>query len=125
MAPRGLELLLGKVRDAQLGPLVVVGLGGIFVELLRDTAARLAPFGPAEAQAMLAELRMAPALAGVRGLPPVDRAALADTMCRFAWLAADHPGLAELELNPLVAAPDGPVAVDARARIEGAPGKGE
>jgi acetyltransferase len=124
MAPRGLELLLGMVRDPQFGPLVVVGMGGIYVELLRDTAARLAPFSAAEARAMLGELRMAPALAGVRGQAPVDQAALADTMCRFAWLAAEHPELAELELNPLMAAPDGAVAVDARARIAGAPGKG-
>ncbi len=124
MAPRGLELILGMVRDPQYGPLVLVGLGGIYVELLHDTAARLAPFGPAEAKAMLAELRIAPALAGIRGLPAVDQSALAEKMWRFAWLAVDHPELAELEVNPLLATPDGVVAVDARARLASAPEKG-
>jgi acetyltransferase len=100
---------------------VLIGLGGIYVEVLRDTAARLAPLAPAEARAMLGELRMAPALAGVRGRPPVDQAALADVMCRFAWIAVDRPEIAELEVNPLVAAADGLVAVDARARLTGAP----
>ena len=77
MAPPGKELLLGALRDPQFGPLVVVGLGGIYVEVLRDTATRLAPVSPAEAVRMLDELRMAPLLRGVRGEPAVDQAALA------------------------------------------------
>jgi acetyltransferase len=120
MAPRGVELLLGMTRDPQSGPLVLVGLGGIYVEVLGDTAARLAPIGPGDAEAMLAELRMAPALAGFRGLPAVDRAALVGVMCRFAQLVADHPRSLEIELNPLVATPDAVIAVDARARLAAA-----
>jgi acetyltransferase len=117
MAPPGKELLLGAVRDPQFGPLVMVGFGGIYVEVLRDTATRLAPVSPAEALEMLDELKMAVLLRGVRGEPPVDRTALADTISRFAHLAADCPDLAEVELNPLVAGATGAVAVDARATL--------
>jgi len=116
MIEGGAELLLGMVRDAQFGPLVVVGFGGIYVEVLRDTAARLAPFGPSEAREMLDELRMAPVLRGARGRPPVDVAALAETVSRFSRLAAELPELAELEVNPLIADSRRVVAVDARAR---------
>jgi acetyl coenzyme A synthetase (ADP forming)-like protein len=122
MAPAGKELLLGVVRDAQFGPLIVVGFGGIYVEVLQDTAARLAPVTPAEALAMLDELRMAPMLRGVRGEAPVDRAALADAIARFGRLATDVPDLGEIELNPLVATPDGVVAVDARGTLAAAAG---
>lgn len=118
MVPPGKELLLGVVRDPQFGPLVMVGFGGIYVELLKDTAARLAPLEPSDALAMLDELRMAPALRGVRGEAPVDRAALAETISRFAQLAVDFPELQEIELNPLVASSTGVIAVDARATVE-------
>ena len=118
MAPPGRELLVGAVRDPQFGPLVMVGFGGVYVEVLRDTATRLAPVSTEEALRMLDELRMAPLLRGVRGEPPVDRMALAGALSRLARIAEDLPDLAEIELNPLVAGPDGVVAVDARARLE-------
>jgi acetyltransferase len=111
------ELLLGMVRDLQFGPLVVVGFGGIFVEVLGDTATRLAPVDRVEARAMLAELRMAPALGGFRGRPAADLAALADTVSRFSRLVSDVPGLLELEINPLLATPRGARALDVRGRI--------
>jgi acetyl coenzyme A synthetase (ADP forming)-like protein len=117
MAAPGRELLLGAVRDPQFGPLVMVGLGGVYVEILRDTATRLAPVAKSDAERMLDELRAAPLLRGVRGEPSVDRAALVDVITRFARLAADCPELEEVELNPLVARPDGVVAVDGRARV--------
>jgi len=117
MVAGGVELLLGMVRDPQFGPLVVVGFGGIYVEVLGDTAARLAPFGQDEARRMVGELRMAPALEGARGRPPVDLGALADTISRFARLVADEPELAEIEVNLLIARPDEVVAVDARAML--------
>jgi acetyltransferase len=117
MVARGHELLLGMVRDPQFGPLVMVGFGGIYVEVLGDTASRLAPLAESEALAMLDELRMAPLLRGVRGGPPVDRQGLAETICRFAQLAVDIPDLEEIELNPLVAGPWGAIAVDARATL--------
>jgi len=115
MAPPGKEMLLGMIRDPQFGPLVVVGFGGIYVEVLKDTAARLCPLAARDAHEMLGELRMAPLLKGVRGEPPIDLDALAETICRFAQLAADTADLAEIELNPLVAGPGGVMAVDARA----------
>jgi acetate---CoA ligase (ADP-forming) len=118
MVPAGAELLLGLVRDAQFGPLVMVGFGGIYVEVLGDTAARLGPVTANEASVMLDELKMAPVLCGVRGARPVERGALAETIARFSWLGADLPELAEIEINPLMAGPDGAVAVDARARLD-------
>jgi acetyltransferase len=117
MAPHGHELLLGMVRDAQFGPMVVVGFGGIYVEVLKDTAARLCPVTADDAREMLRELRMFPVLGGVRGQPGVDLDALAAAIRSFAQLAADVPELLELELNPLVASPHAVVAVDARARV--------
>jgi acyl-CoA synthetase (NDP forming) len=117
MVPRAKELLLGVVRDPQFGPMAVVGFGGTYVEVLDDTATRLAPVSPVDARAMLDELRMAPVLHGVRGEPPVDLAALAETISRFASLAVDLPDLTEVELNPLMVSPEGVVAVDARATL--------
>jgi acetyltransferase len=117
MAPPGKELLLGTVRDPQFGPLVMVGFGGIYVEVLRDTVTRLAPVSHAEALRMLGELRMAALLDGVRGEPPVDRSGLAAAIYRFAMLAVQCPELLEMELNPLVAGPTDLVAVDARATL--------
>ena len=117
MAPAGKELLLGGVRDAQFGPLVMVGLGGIYVEVFADTAARLAPVSPGEARVMLDELKLAPLLRGTRGEPPVDRDALAAIVGRFSQLLADLPELAEIEINPLTVGASGAVAVDARARL--------
>jgi acetyltransferase len=119
MAEPGCEMLLGMVRDAQFGPVVMVGMGGIYVEILQDTAVRVAPVGRSQARAMLEELRMAPLLGGARGRAPVDRETLATIIERFARLAADLPMLAELELNPLLAGAASVVAVDARARCAG------
>jgi acetyltransferase len=117
MAPAGKEILLGGVRDGQFGPLVMVGLGGIYVEVFADTAARLAPVSAAEALVMLDELKTASLLRGARGEPPVDRDGLAAIVERFSQLLVDLPELAEIEINPLMAGPDGAVAVDARARL--------
>jgi acetyltransferase len=97
--------------------MVMVGLGGIYVEVFADTAARLAPVSAAEALVMLGELRSAPLLRGARGEPPVGLDALAAIVERFSQLLVDVPELAEIEINPLTAGPGGAVAVDARARL--------
>jgi acyl-CoA synthetase (NDP forming) len=118
MVNAGKEMLVGVVRDAQFGPLLMVGLGGVYVEVLGDTAVRLAPVSTAEAKAMLGELRMAPVLQGIRGESPVDLTALGRAVAALSRLGADVPELAEIEINPLVASPGGVVAVDARARLD-------
>jgi acetate---CoA ligase (ADP-forming) len=114
----GKEMLVGCVRDAQFGALVMVGFGGVYVEVLGDTAARIAPLSVTDAAVMLEELRMAPVLGGIRGEPAVDRAALAAAVAGLSRLGADLPELAEVEINPLMAGPDGAVAIDARARLD-------
>jgi len=116
MAPAGKELLLGGVRDAQFGPMVMIGFGGIYVEIFADTAARLGLVSPAEALEMLSELKMAALLNGARGEPGVDREALAGIISRFAEILVDVPELAEIEINPLIVNPNAVIAVDARAR---------
>ena len=117
MAPTGRELLLGGVRDPQFGPLVMVGWGGIYVEVLADTSARLAPVSPDEARTMLSELKLAPLLHGMRGEAPVDVSRLAKAISSFSHLLVDVPELEEVEVNPLVAGPCGVLVVDARARL--------
>jgi acetyltransferase len=109
--------LLGGRQDTQFGPLVMVGWGGIYVEILADTSARLAPVSPDEARAMLSELRLGPLLHGVRGEAPVDVTSLATTISRFSRLLVDVPELEEIEVNPLVVGPGCVLAVDARARL--------
>lgn len=116
-AAPGLEVVIGAVRDPVFGPLVVAGLGGIWVEALDDVALRVAPIGVAEARSMLAELRGQALLDGGRGRPPVDRASLARIIARVSAWVARAPWLAELDINPLIVTPDGPLAVDARIRI--------
>jgi acyl-CoA synthetase (NDP forming) len=116
MAPLGdgVELLIGARWDARFGPVALAGAGGIHAEALRDTAVALAPVDEAQAEAMLRSLRIAPLLLGARGRPPVDLAAAAAALAALSRVAAAHPELAELEVNPLLATPAGAVALDAR-----------
>lgn len=122
MIPPGLDLIVGTVRDPQFGPLVMVGSGGTQVELLKDVTFELAPLTRAQADAMLDRTTAGRLLAGYRGAPPADRAAVVDVIVRLAQLVHEHPQIAEIEINPLMvmAAGAGVWAVDTRARIEGA-----
>ena len=114
MVPQGLEIVVGARRDPLFGPMVVVGLGGIFVELLRDSATALAPVGDAEARALLRQLKGYRLLEGFRGLPPVDQDALVGVIRRVSELAADQRDrIAEIDVNPLICAGGRIVAVDA------------
>jgi acetyltransferase len=110
----GTEVVVGGLRDAALGPVVMVGLGGVFVELLRDIAFRLAPVSEAEALAAIESLRGYGLLAGARGRPAADVRALAATVVAASLLIAALPAVAELDLNPVLAGPGGAVAVDVR-----------
>ncbi len=118
MATGDVELLIGARRDPQFGPMVIVGSGGVLVELLKDIVTLPAPVTRAAALAALQSLRIAPLLAGYRGKPPVDLESAVDVVVRFGALAA---GMGErdfeIEVNPLKLGPEGCVAVDARARF--------
>jgi acetate---CoA ligase (ADP-forming) len=111
----GVELIVGARHDIRFGAVVLVGLGGTLVEVLEDTAVALAPIDAAAAERLLLSLRGAALLRGVRGRPPVDLAAAAAAISLLSELAAAHPELAELEVNPLLVTPSGACALDARA----------
>ena len=102
LAPAGMEVIIGVNNDPQFGPAVLVGLGGIFVEIFRDTALLPAPFGEAEAMAMLESLKAAPLFKGYRGKAPLDMEALARMVANVSRLAAEkRDEIAELDINPV------------------------
>jgi acyl-CoA synthetase (NDP forming) len=118
MVPAGTEVTVGAVADPGFGPLVTCGAAGMAVELLGDVQVRLAPLGIQEAEAMLRALRTFPLLDGYRGRTPADLGSLRDLVLRVGALAATHPAVAELALDPVIATPDGALVVDARVRLE-------
>jgi len=117
MAPlgEGIELIAGSIQDARFGPVVLVGLGGVYAELLDDTAVALAPVDARQAEELIRTLRGAAILTGARGRPPVNVAAAAEAVAALSRLAASRPDLAEIEINPLLVTPNGALALDARA----------
>jgi acetate---CoA ligase (ADP-forming) subunit alpha len=117
MAPAGVELVAGTARDEAFGALVMVGLGGVLVEVLKDTAFGLAPIDAAEARAMMLGLRGAELLKGARGAPGLDLDALAAMLAKLSEFAAATPEIAEMDLNPVVAYPGGLIVLDARIRV--------
>ncbi|MFE4608289.1 acetate--CoA ligase family protein [Streptomyces niveus] len=114
MVPAGTEILIGTVTDPTFGKVVAFGLGGVLVEVLKDVTFRLAPATKDEALSMLDGIRAAEILRGVRGGAAVDRDALADLVVRVSQLAADFPGIAEVDLNPVFASENGVMAADVR-----------
>jgi acetyltransferase len=113
---KGVECLLGISRDDQLGPTLVMGLGGVFVEILADVALRIPPISAAGARRALENLKGAKVFAGARGAPPTDIDALAQMAARLSWLAYDlRDDIGELDLNPVIILPkgQGAFAVDA------------
>ena len=121
MADPGVELIVGIRRDPSFGPCVVVGLGGVFTEVLDDVAIRLAPVTGSVAASMLGELRGARLLDGVRGGAPIDRTAVAALIVDLSRLAVERADLLEVDLNPVIASSDGAVAVDALVVLAGPP----
>ncbi|HSK17101.1 MAG TPA: acetate--CoA ligase family protein [Gaiellaceae bacterium] len=110
----GVELIVGARRDPRFGPLLLVGAGGLFAEVLEDVAVALAPVTEEAAEALLRSLRIAPLLGGARGRPAVDVTAVARAAAALSRVAAEHPEIAEVEVNPLLAGPDGALGLDAR-----------
>ena len=117
MITGGIETIIGVVQEPVFGPVVVFGLGGVATDVLGDHVARLAPLTSADADDMIHSIRAAPLLLGHRGQPAADIGALRDTLLRVSRLADDLPQVAELDLNPVIARPDGVIAVDARIRV--------
>lgn len=114
MADKGVEIIIGVTRDPQFGPVMMFGLGGIFVEVLKDVVFRALPLSAADAVEMLEAIKAKAMLTGVRGEPPVDKAALVDLMLRVSRACLAHPEIMELDLNPVVAYAEGYAIVDAR-----------
>jgi acyl-CoA synthetase (NDP forming) len=118
MAPAGQEVVVGAVRDPQFGPLVMVGLGGIFVEVLADVAFRICPITRLDAREMLAELKGAAVLKGARGRKPVSQDAIIDVLLKLGGdsglLLCHADDFKEADINPLIVSETGAVAVDAR-----------
>ncbi len=107
MGGRGQELILGIKRNEQFGPIIMVGLGGIYVEVFRDVAFRIAPLRERSAHLMLEETRVATLLRGIRGQPPADVDAVVECLLRLSQLAVEQPSIDELDINPLLVYPEG------------------
>ncbi len=114
----GLELVLGGKRDAAFGPIVMFGLGGIFVEVLKDVRFRLAPLSSREARRMIDEIKAQKMLEGFRNLPRVNRETLSQLISDFSQLLARHDEIEEMDLNPMIWTEEGPMVVDARAALK-------
>jgi acetyl coenzyme A synthetase (ADP forming)-like protein len=123
MLTSGQEVIIGATTDSTFGKVVAFGLGGILVEVLKDVTFRLAPTSRDEALSMIDGIAAAEVLKGVRGAEPVDRDSLADLICRVSDLVSDFPQLAEVDLNPVLATPNGATAVDVRILVDKTAGK--
>jgi acetyl-CoA synthetase (ADP-forming) len=118
MAPQATEVIIGSIKDPQFGPTLMFGLGGIFVELLKDVTFRIAPITEQEAAEMIVGVRAYPLLNGYRNTPPADVKALVNTLLAVSKLITDHPEIKEMDLNPVMAYEKGSKTVDARIILE-------
>ncbi len=118
MARQGVEVIIGMSKDAQFGPVLMFGLGGILVEILKDVSFRIVPLAPRDAREMIKEIKGHPLLEGYRGSEPVDIANLEKLVLKVSAFVEQHPEIKELDLNPVFAYSDGAVAVDARIILE-------
>jgi acyl-CoA synthetase (NDP forming) len=121
MARPGTEVIIGMTKDAQFGPVLMFGLGGILVELLKDVSFRIVPLEREDAQEMIREIKGYPLLEGYRGSEPVDVSILEEILLKVSRFVDNNPEIKELDLNPIFAYKDGAVAVDARVILEGNP----
>jgi acyl-CoA synthetase (NDP forming) len=113
-ADAGTEVIIGTTTDPQFGPVMMFGLGGILVEVIKDVAFRIVPLEPRDARQMVRDIQGYKVLEGVRGQPPADTDALEAMILQVSEFVSEHPEIAELDLNPVLAYPDGAIAVDAR-----------
>ncbi|MFA5573259.1 MAG: acetyl-CoA synthetase [Crenarchaeota archaeon] len=118
MAPQGTEVIIGAIKDPQFGQTLMFGLGGIFVELLKDVNFRIAPITVQDAKEMITQLKAFPLLNGYRGAKPADIDALTKILCNVSKMILDNPEIKELDLNPVMSYPNGAKAVDARIILE-------
>ncbi|MCW3986205.1 MAG: acetate--CoA ligase family protein [Candidatus Bathyarchaeota archaeon] len=118
MAPSSTEVIIGAIKDDQFGPTVMFGLGGIFVEILKDVAFRIAPVTKQEAELMITEIKAYPVLKGYRNQPPLDINAIAEIIVNTSKLVTDHQEIKELDLNPIMVYEKGAKTVDARIILE-------
>jgi len=121
MAGGGLETIVGLTRVPQVGALIMFGMGGIYVEALRDVVLRLAPLHDVDAEEMIREVKLFRLLEGVRGQAPRDLDALEEAILRISQLAARHPRIEEMDINPLISLEQGATAIDARVQVTAEP----
>jgi len=117
MAPEGTEVIVGMTTDAQFGPVVMFGLGGIMVEVMKDVSFRVVPVEERDAEQMIDEIKGRAILDGVRGQPPADKTAIRNVILKVSEFVERNPHILELDLNPMLVYPDGVIAVDARIVI--------
>lgn len=118
MAPEGTEVIVGALKDPQFGPTLMFGLGGIFVEILKDVTFRIAPLTKDEAKEMIKEIRGYPLLKGYRGKPPADEEAIIDIILKVSKLVMDYQQISQLDLNPIFVYEKGAKVIDARIILE-------
>jgi len=118
MARPGVEVIMGMSKDAQFGPVLMFGLGGVFVEVLKDVAFRIVPLNRRDASQMVREIKGFPILEGYRGQEPANITALEDLLLKLSDFVDKNPQIKEMDLNPIFAYKDGAVAVDARVILE-------
>jgi acetyl-CoA synthetase (ADP-forming) len=118
MAPQSTEVIVGAIKDPQFGQTIMFGLGGIFVEILKDVNFRIAPLSKDDAKEMITQLKAYPLLNGFRNTPPADVDALVSILCSTSRLVMDHSEIKELDLNPVMAYQSGAKTVDARIILE-------
>lgn len=114
MAPKGTEIIIGSTTDPTFGPTIMFGLGGIFVEILKDVSFRVAPIDKVDASEMIKEIKAYKILEGARGMPAVDQDTLVDILVKTSEMLMECPEIKELDMNPVLAYPDGARIVDAR-----------
>nr|MDO8100357.1 acetate--CoA ligase family protein [Candidatus Njordarchaeota archaeon] len=117
LAPQGHEVIVGMAKDPQFGPALMFGLGGIFVEVLKDVSFRIAPLTEYDARDMIQEIKGYPILTGIRGQKPADIESLVDIILRVSKLVTEHPEIEQLDLNPIFVYPQGAKIVDARIML--------